>query len=65
MLRWVTCFGMYTAVLTSKHPQMIKQLLAYQTMIIREAQQCGENSWLAYDSYFQQVVGEPNATGHV
>ena len=50
------------AVLTSKHPEMIKPLLAYQTMIIREARRCGGNGWLAYDTYFrQQVAGDPKA----
>ena len=36
---------------------MTKQLLAYQTMIIREARRCGGNGWLqAYDSFFRQQV---------
>ena len=50
------------AVLTGKHPQMIKPLLAYQTMIVREACRCGGNGWLAYDTYFRQkVAGDPEA----
>ena len=60
LLSWVSCFGM--AVLTGKHPQMIKPLLAYQTMIVREARRCRGNGWLAYDTYFrQQVAGDPEA----
>ena len=53
LLSWVSCFGVYMAVLTGKHPQMIKPLLAYQTMIVREARRCGGNGWLAYDRYFR------------
>ena len=49
-------------VLTCKHPEMIKPLLAHQTMIVREARRCGGNGWLAYDTYFQQqVAGGPKA----
>ena len=47
------------AVLTIKFPGKMKQLLAYQTLIIREARRCGGKGWLAYDSYFrQQAVGD-------
>ena len=49
-------------MLTSKHPEMIKPLLAYQTMIVHEARQCGRNGWLAYDTYFwQQIAGDPKS----
>ena len=62
LLSWVSCFGVYMAVLTGKHPQMIKPLLAYQRMIVREARRCGGNGWLAYDTYFRhQVAGDPEA----
>ena len=62
LLSWVACFGVYMAVLTSKHPEMVKQLLAYQTLNVREARRCGGNGWLAYDTYFrQQVAGDPKA----
>ena len=58
LLSWVSCFGTYMAVLTSKYPEMIKQLLAYQTLMVREARRCGGNGWLAYDTYFRQQVAE-------
>ena len=62
LLSWVQCFGTYMAVLTSKFPQRMKELLAYQTLIVREACHCGGKGWLAYDSYFrQQVVGDESA----
>ena len=41
LLSWVQCFGTYMAVLTSKFPGKLKHLLAYQTLIIREARRCG------------------------
>ena len=59
LLSWVQCFGVYTAVIASKHPDRIQKLLAYQTLIIREARRCGGKGWLSYDSYFrQQMAGE-------
>ena len=47
LLSWVSCFGTYMAVLTDKYPEKIKQLLAYQTLIVREARRCGGDGWLA------------------
>ena len=62
LLSWVSCFGVYAAVLSCKHPNMTKRLLAYQTTIIREARRCGGNGWRQYDSFFrQQVAGNPDA----
>ena len=56
------CFGTYVAIVTSKKPEKMRQLLAYQTLIVREARRCGGKGWLAYDSYFrQQAVGDDKA----
>ena len=62
LLSWVQCFGTYVAIVTSKKPEKMRQLLAYQTLIVREARRCGGKRWLAYDSYFhQQAVGDDKA----
>ena len=62
LLSWVQCFGTYVAIVTSKKPEKMRQLLAYQTLIVREARRCGGKGWLAYDSYFrQQAVGDDKA----
>ena len=62
VLSWASCFGVYMAVLTAKHPEMVKQLFAYHTMMLREAHRCGGSGWQTYDSYFrQQVAGNPTA----
>ena len=45
LLSWIQCFGMYAAVVASKSPDRIPQLLAYQTMIVREARRCGGKGW--------------------
>ena len=54
LFSWIQCFGMYAAVVTSRHPEKTQQLFAYQTMIVREARRCGGKGWLAYDSMFRQ-----------
>ncbi len=48
------------AVVALKHPERVKQLLAYQTLIVREARWCGGKGWLAYDSMFRQQVAGNN-----
>ena len=53
LLSWVQCFGVYMAVVTSKFPMRIRELLAYQTLIVREACRCGGRGWLAYDTHFR------------
>lgn len=45
------CFGTYMAVVTSKYPDRVLQLLAYQMLIVREARRCGGRGWLAYDLF--------------
>ena len=59
LLSWVQCFGLYTAVVGSQHPDRALKLLAYQTLIVREARRCGGRGWLTYDTVFrQQMAGE-------
>ena len=54
LLSWVQCFGVYVCVVASRHPGRIRQLLAYQTLIVREARRLGGKGWQAYDSLFRQ-----------
>ena len=42
ILSWVQCFSIYMAVITSKFPHRIKELLEYQTLIVREARHVEE-----------------------
>lgn len=62
LLSWVQCFGTYMGVIASQYPDRVKPLLAYQTLIVREARRCGGRGWQSYDSMFrQQVAGRPDA----
>ena len=52
LLSWVQCFGTFMAVVASKQPVKLRQLLAYQTLIVREGRRCGGRGWPAYDTMF-------------
>ena len=54
LLSWIQCFGVYTCVVCEKSPERLRQLLAYQTMLVREARRCGGGGWQAYDTMFRQ-----------
>eukprot|EP00731_Ephydatia_muelleri_P012358 Em0006g1252a len=62
LLSWVQCFGVYIGVVASRQPEKVKQLLAYQTLIIREARRLGGRGWLAYDSMFRQQAAVLQST---
>ena len=62
LLSWVQCFGVYIGVVASRQPEKVKQLLAYQTLIIREARRLGGRGWLAYDSMFRQQAAVSQST---
>ena len=62
LLSWVQCFDTFMAVVASKKPEKLRQLLAYQILMVREARRCGGRGWLAYDTMFrQQVAGDDTA----
>ena len=54
---WVQCYSIYVAVLTSKYPDKIQDLMGYQALIIEA---CSE-AWLGYDCRFRQMAAaSPN-----
>eukprot|EP00731_Ephydatia_muelleri_P026364 Em0018g464a len=54
LLSWVQCFGTFIAIMASVYPGKVRQLLAYQTFIIREGRRLGGNGWRSYDTMFRQ-----------
>ncbi len=56
VLSWLQCFTTYAAVVTARYPEKIRELLAYQAMIISEARRCGGRGWLLYDAAFRQQI---------
>ena len=55
-MSWLQCFGTYVAVVANHKPERIKQLMAYQTIMIREARRCGGAGWQGYDTMFRQLA---------
>ena len=55
-MSWLQCFGMYVAVVANHKPERIKQLMAYQTIMIREARRCRGAGWQGYDTMFRQLA---------
>ena len=61
ILEWVKCFGAYIAVLSSKQPHRIPDLLGYITLIIESHMEYAGNGWMGYDRRFRQVAAaNPN-----
>jgi hypothetical protein len=56
MLSWLHCFSLYAAVVGSRYPEKMKDLLAYQALMIAEHRRCGGRGWLLYDSAFRQQI---------
>ncbi len=41
LLSWIACFGMYASVVAHKYPHRVRELWAYQTMVVHEARRHG------------------------
>ena len=54
LLSWVYCFAAYMAVLTPD--PRTREILAYCSLIIREALRHGGDGWLEYDRTFQRWI---------
>ena len=55
-MSWLQCFGTYVAVVANHKPERIKQLMAYQTIMIREDRRCGGAGRQGYDTMFRQLA---------
>ena len=63
VLEWIQCFGLYTAVVTRKKPEMIPDLIAYQTIIIEAHLEYEGDGWIDYDRHFwQRMVANSSQT---
>ena len=62
MLSWAQCFCTYAVVVAEKQPGRVRQLLAYQATMLREARRCGGQDWWAYDAMFHQLAAAEPST---
>ena len=66
LLSWIACFGMYASVVAQKYPHRVRELWAYQTLVVHEARRCGGKGWQVYDSMFrQQAANNPKVNWSV
>ena len=55
-LSWLQCFGVYVGIVATHKPEKLRQLMAYQTLMICEARRCGGDGWQGYDTMFRQLA---------
>ena len=53
---WVQCFGVFMAVVASKFPERVVDLLGYQSIIVEASREYEGDTWLGYDRRFRQMV---------
>ena len=61
-LSWLQCFGVYVGIVATHKPEKLRQLMAYQTLMIREARRCGGDGWQGYDTMFRQLAATVPST---
>ena len=62
ILSWMQAFAVYTLVVTSYHPARVADLLKYQLLIMRTAQQFSGSAWLSYDRAFRRQAAAHKLT---
>ena len=62
ILTWMQAFSVYMLVLTTYWPARITDLLKYQLLIMRTAQQFSGSTWLSYDRAFRRQAAAYNQT---
>ena len=55
---WAQCFAVYTAVLATKEPLRVPDLMGYMAIIARVSLKCKWPSWIVYDQNFRQEAAE-------
>lgn len=57
---WVVCFNTYIAIITTREPDRVKDLLAYASLIVKSSMDYEGDAWLQYDRFFRrQAAAEP------
>ena len=54
ILSWMQAFAVYTLVVTAYYAARVSDLLKYQLLIMRTAQQFSGSAWLSYDRAFRR-----------
>ena len=54
--QWEVCFSSFMSVTEIRHPERVRELIAYLAMITKASQDYEGLPWLAYDSHFRRVA---------
>ena len=61
ILEWLQAYSIYVAVMSSKFPNRIPDLMGYQSLIIEAHLECKNDCWIGYDRRFrQQAASQPD-----
>lgn len=61
ILTWVQCFSAFVAVMAPVEPQVVPEMMAYLSLIVRASQDFEGLGWVRYDSAFRRQAA---ATGN-
>ena len=59
---WLQCFGTYVSVRTTHQPELIPELMAYMSMIIRASQDYTGLAWVRYDAAYRRQAALTGTT---
>lgn len=54
--QWVVCFNSFTSVMAVHHPERVRDLLVYASIITKASLDYEGTPWLAYDGHFRRVA---------
>ncbi len=61
ILTWTQCYASYVVVRVSQSPELVAELMAYQTTILRVSQDFEGLAWVRYDQVYRRQAA---LTGH-
>ena len=59
---WMQCYAIFTAVIASKNPARLPDLMAYMIIIAKASQKFAWPSWVVYDQNFRQEAACSTST---
>ena len=54
IMTWLQCYTRLAVVLSTRYPNKVQELWAYQSLIIRAARNYEGQAWVAYDRQYQR-----------
>ena len=54
--QWIICFNTYLSVLSIKHPQRVRDMLAYASLAAKSSREYEGTPWLVYNRHFRRLA---------